>query len=150
MKLRNKKTGEIGEVGYLGDSDGKILVNNINDLDTIYEYDSLAEFNAEWEDYEEPKKFWYMTAWGDVYEYSQSQFAIKQKQAIGNYFESEEEAEKAVKKLKAWKRLKDKGFRFEGWDNTDHSTIHNFSLFVAIEDLENINKDLDLLFGGEE
>jgi len=66
----------------------------------------------------------------------------------GYHFEpcTREEAEKAVEKLKAWKRLKDKGFRFEGWDNTDHSTIHNFSLFVAIEDLENINKDLDLLF----
>lgn len=75
---------------------------------------------------------------------------VQKDKEFGNYFESLEEAEKAVEKLKAWKRLKDKGFRFEGWDNTDRSTIHNFSLFVAIEDLESINKDLNLLFGGEE
>ena len=75
---------------------------------------------------------------------------INNNKSIGNYFDTREDAELAVRKLKAWKRLKDKGFRFEGWDNTDHSTIHNFSLFVAIENLEIINKDLDLLFGGEE
>lgn len=101
------------------------------------------------EDYEEPKEYWYIYAdkpqradCGDILE--------EDFKAIGNYFETKEEAEKAVEKLKAWKRLKDKGFRFEGWDNTDRSTIHHFSLFVAIEDLESINKDLDLLFGGEE
>ena len=55
MLLKNKKTGEIGEVGYLATSDGTIMVNNINDQDELYEYNSLAELNAEWEDYEEPK-----------------------------------------------------------------------------------------------
>lgn len=95
------------------------------------------------------EKHWYMTSWGEVWQYGDGPLHEKWRILLGNDFETKEDAEKAVEKLKAFKRLKDKGFKFEGWDNTDRSTIHNFSLFVAIEDLENINKDLDLLFGGE-
>lgn len=80
-------------------------------------------------------------------------YYFEKNREIGNYFESEMEAEKAVKKLKAWKRLKDKGFEFckysalaygeidfripdfESWDNSDN---------------EQVKHDLDLLFGGEE
>ena len=41
MKLRNKKTGEIVEA---------------TDFNIISDYNSLAELNEEWEDYEEPKE----------------------------------------------------------------------------------------------
>ena len=121
MKLKNKKTGRIYEPPI------HCLCGK--------NYETLAEINEEWEDYEEPKD--------DDLDVDR---ACKK---ICNYFETKVTVEEGVEKLKAWKRLKDKGFRFEGWDNTDPSTIHNFSLFVAIEDLEGINKDLDLLFGGE-
>lgn len=134
MKLRNKKTGEI------------INNNGINFSEGNYKtYNSIAEFNEEWEDYEEPKNFWYMTSWGDVHEYSERQFAIKQKQAIGNYFESKEEAEKAVGKLKAWKRLKDGGFRFNGGD--DACISYRIDPAKWNDKLDN---DFDLIFGGEE
>ena len=99
------------------------------------------------------KTFWYMTAWGDVYEYSQSPFAIKQKQAIGNYFSSQEEAELAVRKLKAWKRLKDKGFRFTGFTHKDRGRLDELEIYCQLgerpEDIEDM-EDVDLLFGGEE
>lgn len=144
MKLRNKKTGEIVERVDISIRKVGVVFNNDET------YDTLAELNAEWEDYEEPKKFWYMTAWGDVYEYSQSQFAIKQKQDIGNYFESEEEAEQAVEKLKAWKRLKDKGFRFTGWTIDDGLRISICSNIdeedIYDEDKRKMKPDLDLLF----
>ena len=67
---------------------------------------------------------------------------------IGNYFETKEEAEKAVEKLKAWKRLKDKGFKF---DNVNVCWIE-FTLKSATsnEVYEQGQKDLHLLFGGEE
>lgn len=116
MKLRNKKTGMIGEVGYLATSDGKIIVNNINNQDEWYEYNSLAELNDEWEDYEEPKEYWFIdTSEGAVVEHTKEMFELtdKERKQIGNYFETEEEAEKAVEKLKAWKRLKDGGVSFE-------------------------------------
>ena len=152
MKLRNKKTGVIVELDHFS-------------MHYSYHYDygenargeqpcstwntSLAELNEEWEDYEEPKTFWYMTAWGDVKEYSQDQFAVKQKQAIGNYFETREEAEKAVKKLKAWKRLKDKGFRFTGCYMP--KSVERLEISAACNgDYVDIMDDLDLFFGGEE
>ena len=105
MKLRNKKTGGLANIDELC----------VHTDAGWHNYNSLSELSDEWEDYEEPKTFWYMTAWGDVKEYSQYQFAIKQKQAIGNYFETKEEAEKAVEKLKAWKRLKNARIRFKDY-----------------------------------
>lgn len=107
----------------------------------------VIEVKGNWKDYE-PEDVWYITSNGEI-ERGNADISWVMEKMIGNYFESKEDAEEAVKKLEAWKRLKDKGFKFEGWDNTDHSTVHNFSLFVAIEELENINKDLDLLFGSE-
>ena len=70
----------------------------------------------------------------------------KERAEIDNCFGTAEEAEKAVEKLKAWKRLKDKGFRFDNfvrdaiYFNLDEEQIQNKSIL----------KDLDLLFGGEE
>ena len=153
MKLRNKQTGEIGEIGYIGSSSGKLTVSPINGVacESIASYNSLAELNEEWEDYEEPKTFWYMTAWGDVKEYSQDQFAVKQKQAIGNYFETKEEAELAVRKLKAWKRLKDKGFSIYSWDyEFDMVDKPSQTIILRASAVDSSNTDLDLLFGGGE
>ena len=144
MKLRNKKTGEIIDIHK-----GTITLHYNQGRKTIH-FKSIEELE-EWEDYEEPKEYYCITGRGNLHFIEDmDDEGDKERKQIGNYFETEEEAEKAVEKLKAWKRLKDKGFRFEGWDNTDRSTIHNFSLFVAIENLENINTDLDLLFGDEE
>lgn len=128
-----------------------VLTTYENDKPEMYKYNSLAELNADWEDVpEEPKEYWRIDCDGTISR-GEDDFDTPFDNAckeIGNYFSSREEAEKALEKLKAWKRLKDKGFRFNGWDNTDRSTIHNFSLSVTIENLESINKDLDLLFSG--
>lgn len=67
---------------------------------------------------------------------------------IGNYFKTKEEAEKAVEKLKAWKRLKDKGFRFTGWDR--HPDFDGDYRITASDEWNCDDKDLDLLFGVEE
>ena len=158
MKLRNKKTGEIVDVESLGHADslkGKFgyqvtLSWKIDEhLDTCKTYNSLAELNEEWEDYEEPKEYWcidwtggvnHITVLDDTDEYEEN------KKEIGNYFETKEEAEKAVEKLKAWKRLRDKGFRFIDHIDRDSGqgmTRYEWDGYVNGE-------DLDLLFGGEE
>ena len=150
MKLVNKNATNIKVFGEIVPCNEHDCIAVKTDRGVTWYYRSLAELNEEWEDYEEPKTFFTIYYDGTISEFKDGDDdQIRDMKAIGNYFETREEAELAVRKLKAWKRLKDKGFRFEGWDNTDHSTIHNFSLFVAIEDLENINKDLDLLFGGK-
>lgn len=110
MKLRNKKTGEIRD--FIINKD-KIQTASAIDC---WEYNSLAELNEEWEDYEEPEYYWYYdTQFGRIEKNSNPlKSDMEQDKQIGNYFETREEAEKAVEKLKALKRLKDKGFKFIG------------------------------------
>ena len=129
MKLRNKQTGE---TGYLelekGDSEKYIgLKVYLNDF--MYKrYGSLDKLNEEWEDYKEPKKHYSITEFGEVFELNEPDISlaptdirnlntianVEDYKEIGNYFETKEEGEKAVEQLKAWKRLKDKGFQFCG------------------------------------
>lgn len=111
MKLRNKKTGEIGYTVVLRSK--AIFVMDENEI-LLGSYTSLAELNEEWEDYEE--------------------------------------ARKAVEKLKAWKRLKDKGFCFCGTDCINKNNVIYFEFGerpLEQEEVGTVEKDLDLLFGGE-
>lgn len=156
MKLRNRKTGEIVEFRYLQSDHVAplVLTTYENDKPEMYSYTSLAELNAEWCDVEEePKEHWHIRD-GEVYR-SEIGPCIKteKRKEIGNYFETEEEAEKAAEKLKAWKRLKDKGFRFNNWDldadDEDVNVLLSSDSYKGNKVYDFAN-DLDLLFGGEE
>lgn len=68
---------------------------------------------------------------------------------IGNCFQTEEEAEKAVEKLKAWKRLKDSGLKFKGWNkgNYDRTFCINAVIehdVVAFEFFKDLRTALDM------
>lgn len=147
MKLQNKKTGEIIEF------DAILPVKDVaGDSVAHLEYTSLAELNEEWKDYEEPKEqHYYIEPRGQVIElkFGDDIDDLKEELSeIGNYFDTREEAEKAVEKLKAWKRLKDKGFRFNCW----YGSSKDISFSIPQEIIDRATaKDLDLLFsGGEE
>jgi hypothetical protein len=143
MKLQNKKTGEIGYL-YANKNENY----NVLDADdkVLAVYPSLAELNEEWEDYEEPKEYWYISGSGCVVDTDDGFDVDKKRKEIGNYFETEEEAEKAVEKLKAWTRLKNGGFKFKGYYL---GLGGNFS--IKFETGAKCNtKDLDLLFSGED
>lgn len=111
-------------------------------------YNSLTELNEEREDVpEEPKEYWcidwtgginHITVLDGVDEYEEN------KKEIGNYFETKEEAEKAVEKLKAWRRLKDKGFRVIDYGDEDIQYEIKDRYDGCLFDLETV------LFGGEE
>ena len=151
MKVRNKESGEIQELTV--DSQGGLLIEQ--DGEQIANLNSLAELNEEWEDYEEPKEYWYI----DTYiceRNCQTEGANVDRdnfnKEIGNYFETKEEAEKAVEKLKAWKRLKDKGFKVDLWDydgGNYQERIKTGRILFRVKDYEENDKDLDLLFGSE-
>ena len=155
MKLKNKKTGEIIDVYK-----GQILLHYNQGKKTI-QFKSIEELD-EWEDYEEPKekkhKYWcvdYIECGVDQLEYCPSDPEQDEfKKSIGNYFETKEEAELAVRKLKAWKRLKDKGFRFCGHDDRDRGQLGDIVIYAEMPTFEydddSTRDDLDLLFGGEE
>lgn len=143
MKLRNKKTGEIKAVNK------GIALIHYSDGTTVG-YNSLAELNEEWEDYGEPKTFWYIRCSGEVYEDesdASTEHGEKHRE-IGNYFETKEEAERAVEKLKAWKRLKDKGFRFKTFYVEDREIVIRGGSDIASS--AEMWHDLDLLFSPEE
>ena len=50
---------------------------------------------------------------------------------IGDIFQTKEEAEKAVEKLKAWKRLKDSGLKFKDWNKSNYD--RTFCINAEIE-----------------
>ena len=148
MKLRNKKTGIIGELHFVPDKEYHFTVVTEDPADVMI-YKKLADLYADWEDYEEPKEYYAIDLQVDIIRWARHSWDEKTTnkiKEIGNYFETKEEADLAVEKLKAWKRLKDKGFRF---DNFVRDAIY-FNLDGEQIQNKSILKDLDLLFGGEE
>ena len=143
MKLRNKKTGYIRE----GE---EVILENLRKNGSTLNAINIDEIKEEWEDYEE-KEYWFISGDGFIFERSEETYPedASARKEIGNYFETKEEAEKAVEKLKAWKRLKDKGFEFE-WVDKDIGSI-KFAFFNREGKItKEMWQDIDLLFGGEE
>ena len=136
MKLRNKKTG--------GVDDFKIEATGLEWLG----YKSLKEFCEVWEDYEESERYWCISEFGNI---KGPVFSLKEdmmdseRKRIGNYFETKEEAEKAVEKLKAWKRLKDRHFKFD-----DYDILNQTATWLVSREYGQYENDIKLLFGGEE
>ena len=153
MWLRNKKTGEIIDNVRLYTGSGR-------------EIHSISEITDEWEDVpEESKKseyYWYIgykndirrTKYHHISDFADNQVTATRKE-IGNCFESLEEAEKALEKLKAWKRLKDKGIKIVGWDYSDNVDLNGCKFndddfIVGLSDGDIDEEDLDLLFSQED
>lgn len=157
MRLRNKKTGEIYEMWSESANIGEPSVialfprGQVHPDNKIYKYNSLAELNAEWEDYEEPKEYWYMDDLGCITQDDiDDSWIDERRKRIGNYFETREEAKKAVEKLQAITRLKDKGFKFRGWIREHKKGSADITIASFIDEDFDITDDLNLLFGGEE
>lgn len=147
MRLKNKKTGEIIEK-----YPDRFVINS---GELVRQYDSLAELNEEWEDYEEPKEYWAIDCFipdGDlVSQFSNcSESVIENRKSIGNYFETREEAEKAVEKLKALASLRKRGLKFNGWDSADRGLVGEFEIYCDAVNLDGIEQELELVFGREE
>ncbi len=147
MKLRNKKTGEIGHFTSTNWNEIALIIMDDNGVQ-LAKYSSLAGLNKEWEDApEEPKEYWYIDINGEIMSDNVEDDTVKVMREIGNYFDTREEAEKAVEKLKAWKRLKDAGFKFK-----DFGRLNDCAFFIRAtsnESWSELYDDLDLLFRGE-
>lgn len=151
MKIKNKKTGEIGNLVSTNWDEVVLKVLDDNGVQ-LGKYTSLAELNEEWEDCEEPKVYYYISDFGAIRECEIGKFPEDEedRKRIGNYFETKEEAERAVEKLKAWKRLKNNGFKFEGIEGRNpHIKFYQGRSYETEEQCLQAVMDLDLLFGGE-
>ena len=148
MKLRNKKTGEIINVDFVYPETAESFCPNFK----------LADFNELFEDYEEPKEYYAIDLQGDIIRWARHSWdeqTTNKIKAIGNYFETKEEAEKAVEKLKAWKRLKDKGFRFGHWVTVREKKCGKVEfkcddIRLGFDEAQKFYNDITLLFGGKE
>lgn len=128
MKLRNKKTGEIVE----GDDVLRLLASSKYNFPS---FRSLAKLNEVWEDYKDDDLL-KTIEWVDIgLECERLPLSV-------NDFN---------KKLKVLKRLKDKGFRFDGYDvanrGGDNVICGQIYFKAANYDREEIEDDLYLLFG---
>lgn len=97
------------------------------------------------------EEYWYMRDGGNI-DYSPKAFSITERHKdIGNYFKTQDEAELAVKKLKAWKRLKDAGFKFEmlqvDYDDSGDFIDGKAQFKTKIYDGVGTYADLRLVFG---
>lgn len=156
-QVRNRRTGDVGELDF--DSKEGVFIVVYYDLNTKeyvkHFYRGINGLSAEWEDYKEPKEYWYIDSActggidkSKIFDCEHCEKIDDFNKSIGNYFLDKKEAKKAVEKLKAWKRLKDKGLHATTFYVEDGSLViraktHNSS---GAENWE----DLDLLFGGEE
>lgn len=156
MKLRNKRSGEIVKVVGFDQSYDEIKMRFVNEKNEgrLYVTGSLTTLNSDWEDYVEPNNYWSIDCFspdGLISEFTgSSSDVLENRKSIGNYFETKEEAKEAVQKLKAWKRLKDKGFVFNGVNKYDGSIKTGISKKLDISKSVEFYEDMTLLFGGEE
>jgi len=159
-KFRDKETGVEGylranrEIEYQIEDEKGVPING--------SFKTLSELLEKWEEIEEePKEYWFINdldgkpmkcelRYRPVRDFTKW---IEKRKQIGNYFGTEEEAEKAAEKLKAITRLEDKGFRFDGYDvahNGNGDLCGQIFYNAGNYCIEDVEKDLDLLFGGEE
>lgn len=148
MKLRTKfededfKLGEVVDAGFLNDVSGIVVKaeGKRGGIHTFY-YSTLKEFADDWEDApEEPKG-------------SALDLMVL---TLINFIENEpdedkvdlEDCKQMLEKLKALKRLKHKGFKFDGWKRDER--YYGDFIITASDEISCDDKDLDLLFGGEE
>lgn len=161
MKLKSKLSPAapavtVESIAYT--EDGKIMLTYIvgGTIREMRRYDSLTALNKIWEDYEEPEEWWYINRDGVVSSERTAEDTGFNARQVGNYFKTKEEAERAVEKLKTWKRLRDKGFEFESNGRYENLCGNGFEIpITAIMPPENyadteVAKDLDLLFGGDD
>lgn len=153
MKLRNKKTGEIGVLNIF---DGKYQVI-ADDMplcgnSVLGEYYFMTKLMQEWEDYEEPKELYIVdgrqSSCGGILKREVDADWYDHMIELGLGFRTNEELEQAIDKLKALQRLRAKGFKFKDWYyDIDKGTTNIQILAVSRKDVK--SSDLDLLFGGE-
>ena len=160
MKLRTKfqdedfKFGEVVDASfYHGANRIRVYVIAHNIIYDYY-YNSIKDFTDHWEDAPEEPKGWCVTMYGGISRITKDdETLIPDLKEIGNYFNDKESAYDALDKLKAFKRLKDKGFRFDGYD-VAHKSNGDLAGQIFYDagnySIADVEKEMDLIFGGEE
>lgn len=167
MRLKTKFQDEdfdLGEVvdGVIVECLGKheeklrVIATAAKGGQSTFYYNSIKQFMNDWEDApEEPKEYWYIDPYGMVIRsLANSDGWDERRKEIGNYFETREETEKAVKRLKAWHKLmNDWGTEILGWEIRDMPTGGNWQTVNVKFNVKTKKEPMELLdicFGGGE
>lgn len=155
MKLKTKfqdedfELGEVvkAEVFTYRDDDNKVvvMVDTAGDCAVRFEYNSIKDFTDHWEDApKEPKTYWTVEC-GVATEYTEGDEKYDRAfETVGLKFDTKEECERAIEKMKAWTRLKNKGLKIRLRSLKGYSCLEaNWGV------LEGDYSDVRLLFGGE-
>ena len=145
--LKEFPSSKVGDIWELFD-DG--FLSPVKNQNVAIHRQLFKPFDEWFEECEEPKNYWYIDCDGYVMIDDLEPATTKKCMELGNYFETKEEAEQAVEKLKAWKRLKDEGFKFFGYDDGYKHDFNSGHIEFYIKDSGAVLNDLDLLFGGED
>lgn len=151
------KLGEVADVDIATMPDGRIKAQAVAKSGGVHTffYDDLKTFANDWEDCEDEHLYVISAEISCGYEcVLKDDYATLCDTAVelGIGFNTEKEAKKTVERLKAWKRLKDKGFKVDLWDydgGNYQERIKTGRILFRVKDYEENDKDLDLLFGGE-
>lgn len=105
--------------------------------------------------FEEISGFWCIRDMGNIeYVTVSREGIIGAYKRIGNYFETREEAERAVERLRAWKRIKDDGLKIREYElhgGTDRNGCFTGDICLTLDITKPVYEDaIQLLFGGEE
>lgn len=157
MKLRNKKSGVIAEFGYIKDLIGCVeMMVRVEGKPVFKTYDAMIEIMDEWEDYDDHGEYWTLDGYGEIMRTKYDELgtgATKRDIELGNYFKSRKEAERAVNKLKAFKKLKDLGFRFDGIRFRENNVFIKVKIDADHEftdaDAKKFNQLMHFVFGGD-
>lgn len=139
---RDLPTFKAGEIFYLSDAG-----NLIRESDNVpaYSWSTIDKFpniltdwfeeineSTRWKP-EMDQKYYHVGGDGFVYgdTWANGSAVDNGRLDIGNCFQTEEEAERAVEKLKAWKRLKDSGLKFKSWNKSNYD--RTFCINAVIE-----------------
>lgn len=132
------------------------LMEKIVDLIIDSEYmKELKERYDDWKDSRDPERYWYLGSDGTIGSgIDDGRYFDKRYPEIGNHFKTKAEAKRTMHKLKAWARLKNRGFKV-GAVFTNGITRGEIRYTLpedrvySVEEENEIRRDLDLLFGGE-
>lgn len=160
MRLKTKfqdedfDLGEVVEanVYYGGSGRIKVIAEPAKGGMITFYFETLKGMNEMFEDATEEPEEWYINEYNEPEKvgFGSPIDDIESLREIGFLFKTEKETELAIRKCKAWKRLRDKGFRFKCWYGGSKN------IDWEITSLENetyiprqICDDLDLLFSQE-
>lgn len=168
MKLKTKfqdedfDLGEVVEANiyYGGSGRIKVIAEPAKGGMITFYFETLKGMNEMFEDApEEPKYFYCICTEGSINKYEVERYEtetwVKHAKSIGNCFNTREEAEKVVEKLRAWKRVKrdlvslhwqrERDGSFSVWGEFKTGNTLRADVYLDIH-----SKDLDICFGGEE